>query len=222
MNSLSDILSQKADDLFPDNNAFSSSEFPASNTPITTEPQTVSPPQTSQEQPSQDTTLQQLRAMIHSMKDQLDAMLRLVNGEQVAHMAAHYPDREITPTGEHIIEGVFNGQKMVGQDGKEYLVPPNYASKSKLVEGDLMKLTITNRGSFIYKQIAPIERKRLMGELLYDDTTHQWSVLAEGKTYKILTASATFYKGKPGDNVVFLVPKDGASAWGAVEHIMPK
>ena len=32
---------------------------------------------------------------------------------------------------------------MVGADGKVYAVPPNYASKSKLVEGDMLKLTIT-------------------------------------------------------------------------------
>ena len=34
-----------------------------------------------------------------------------------------------------IIEGVFDGQTMVGPDGKNYPVPANYASKSKLVEG---------------------------------------------------------------------------------------
>ena len=34
-----------------------------------------------------------------------------------------------------VVEGVFDGQNMVGSDGKIYSVPPNYASKSKLVEG---------------------------------------------------------------------------------------
>ena len=32
-----------------------------------------------------------------------------------------------------IIEGVFDGQVMIGPDGKNYPVPANYASKSKLV-----------------------------------------------------------------------------------------
>src|SRR5664279_2656801 len=53
-----------------------------------------------------------------------------------------------------VIEGIFDGQKMAGPDGKEYPVPTNYASKSKLVEGDILKLTITDDGSFIYKQIG--------------------------------------------------------------------
>ena len=30
-----------------------------------------------------------------------------------------------------VIEGIFDGQNMVGPDGKKYSVPANYASKSK-------------------------------------------------------------------------------------------
>ena len=48
-----------------------------------------------------------------------------------------------------IIEGVFDGQSMLGPDGKSYPVPANYASKSKLVQGDILKLTIADDGSFI-------------------------------------------------------------------------
>jgi hypothetical protein len=44
--------------------------------------------------------------------------------------------------GGKVIEGVFDGQNMVGPDNKQYPVPANYASKSKLVEGDVLKLTI--------------------------------------------------------------------------------
>ena len=51
--------------------------------------------------------------------------------------------------GGKIVEGIFDGQKMAGPDGKEYPVPANYASKSKLVEGDILKLTIADDGSFI-------------------------------------------------------------------------
>ncbi|HRN90640.1 MAG TPA: hypothetical protein PK543_03060, partial [Candidatus Saccharibacteria bacterium] len=65
-----------------------------------------------------------------------------------------------------VIEGVFDGQKMAGPDGKEYPVPANYASKSKLVEGDIMKLTIADDGSFIYKQIGPTDRRQIIGTLV--------------------------------------------------------
>ena len=64
-----------------------------------------------------------------------------------------------------IIEGVFDGQNMVGSDGKTYPVPANYASKSKLVQGDILKLTIADDGAFLYKQIGPIPRKQVVGQL---------------------------------------------------------
>jgi hypothetical protein len=121
-----------------------------------------------------------------------------------------------------IVEGVFDGQHMIGADGKQYLVPPNYASKSKLVEGDILKLTIAPNGTFLFKQIGPIERKRVMGMLLRDDHTGDWKVAAESKKFNILTASVTFFKGSPGDDAVVLIPKSAPSKWAAVENIIRK
>ena len=68
-----------------------------------------------------------------------------------------------------VIEGDFDGQMMIGPDGKNYPVPANYASKSKLVEGDMLKLTIADDGSFIYKQIGPTERRQIIGTLVQHD-----------------------------------------------------
>ncbi|MFA6908754.1 MAG: hypothetical protein WC289_02600 [Patescibacteria group bacterium] len=121
---------------------------------------------------------------------------------------------------EKVIEGIFDGQHMVGPDGKRYSVPANYASKSKLVEGDMLKLTITSDGSFVYKQIGPIERSRLVGTLTSDETTGEHRVLAGGKSYKVLLASVTYFKGEPGDEVVILVPKEAQAVWAAVENII--
>ena len=100
--------------------------------------------------------------------------------------------------GGKIIEGVFDGQNMIGPDGKQYPVPANYASKSKLVEGDVLKLTIADDGSFIYKQIGPVERKKVLG-VLTQDQKGEYRVIAEGKTYKILLASLTYFKAESGD-----------------------
>ena len=117
-----------------------------------------------------------------------------------------------------VIEGIFNGQNMVGADGKEYPVPANYASKSKLVEGDSLKLTIGDDGSFMYKQIAPTERKKVIGSLALHDGNY--IVNAEGKGYRVLQASITYYKGEAGDNVTIIIPKDHESNWAAVEGII--
>ena len=119
-----------------------------------------------------------------------------------------------------IVEGVFNGQIMIGPDGKQYSVPANYASKSKLVEGDILKLTIDKDGSFIFKQISPVERNRLVGHLVKDKDTDEFVVLAGDKIYKVLMASVTYFKGSEGDEVVILVPKDADGVWAAVENVI--
>ncbi len=121
-----------------------------------------------------------------------------------------------------IVEGVFDGQNMVGSDGRQYIVPQNYASKSKLVEGDILKLTIQSNGSFLFKQIGPIERERIVGALLRDENTQTWKVVAEGKKYSVLPASVSYYKGQAGDEAVILIPKSAPSKWAAVENVIKK
>ncbi len=118
--------------------------------------------------------------------------------------------------GGKVVEGVFDGQKMAGPDGKEYPVPANYASKSKLVEGDILKLTISDDGSFIYKQIGPVERKQIIGTLVQHDGAYY--VEANGHEYRILLASVTYFRIAEGDQVTIIVPSDNPEAeWAAVE-----
>jgi hypothetical protein len=115
-----------------------------------------------------------------------------------------------------IIEGVFDGQNMVGSDGKTYPVPANYASKSKLVQGDILKLTIAEDGAFLYKQIGPIPRKQIVG-LLKQENGHYFVEVGE-RQYRVLLASVTYFKAKPGDQVSVNVPEDDAHAeWAALE-----
>jgi hypothetical protein len=118
-----------------------------------------------------------------------------------------------------VVEGVFDGENMIGPDGKQYSVPSNYASKSKLVEGDIMKLTIINNGTFVYKQIGPTDRKRIIGSLEKGGDGN-YRVEADGRSWRVLNASVTYFKGAPGDEVVLLVPKIGESRWGAIENIV--
>jgi hypothetical protein len=115
-----------------------------------------------------------------------------------------------------IIEGVFDGQNMVGSDGKTYPVPANYASKSKLVQGDILKLTIADDGSFLYKQIGPIPRKQVVGTLKLENG--HYFVTVGSKDYRVLLASITYFKAKPGDQVSVNVPEDESTAeWAALE-----
>ncbi|MFH1744905.1 MAG: hypothetical protein ABH881_01915 [bacterium] len=129
-------------------------------------------------------------------------------------------EREEEARDGQIIEGVFDGENMIGPDGKQYNVPANYASKSKLIEGDILKLTITGSGIFIYKQISPIERKRIIGELEQVSDGNYIVKSEDNKRWKVLTASVTYYKGQSGDKAVILVPKVGESKWAAVDNVV--
>lgn len=115
-----------------------------------------------------------------------------------------------------IIEGVFDGQNMVGSDSKTYPVPANYASKSKLVQGDILKLTIAEDGAFLYKQIGPVPRKQVVGTLILENG--HYFVDVNGKKFRVLLASVTYFKAKPGDQVSVNVPEDDSAAeWAALE-----
>jgi hypothetical protein len=56
--------------------------------------------------------------------------------------------------------------------------------------------------------------------LVKDQVNNQWKILAGGKQFRVLTASVTFYRGKQGDEVFFLAPKEKNSEWAAVENIV--
>lgn len=115
-----------------------------------------------------------------------------------------------------VIEGVFDGQNMVGSDGKTYPVPANYASKSKLVQGDILKLTIAEDGAFLYKQIGPIPRKQVVGTLKLENG--HYFVEVGSRSFRVLLASVTYFKAKPGDQVSVNVPEDDSAAeWAALE-----
>jgi len=115
-----------------------------------------------------------------------------------------------------VIEGVFDGQNMVGSDGKTYPVPANYASKSKLVQGDILKLTIADDGTFMYKQIGPIPRKQVVGTLKLENG--HYLVEVSGRNFRVLLASVTYFKAKPGDQVSVNIPEDDqGTEWAALE-----
>jgi hypothetical protein len=120
-----------------------------------------------------------------------------------------------------VVEGTFDGQIMLGTDGKQYPVPANYASKSKLVEGDMLKLTITPDGSFIYKQIGPVERRHALG-IVGQDESGNYYVLADGRPHKVLLASITYFKAEPGDEVAVVLPRDLEANWAAIENVIQK
>lgn len=173
-----------------------------------------------------DDTLVQIQELIDSAQASLKtahALLREMTGVTDSTRERHVlraSSMSTAPVSGRVVEGIFDGQNMVDSRGQTYPVPANYASKSKLVETDGMKLTITDEGKFIYKQIAPVQRRTILGVLIQEDG--QYKVLAEGKAFRVLLASVTFYRAEVGDQVTILLPKDGEAKWGAIEAVIPK
>lgn len=123
--------------------------------------------------------------------------------------------------GDNVVEGIFDGERMISEDGQSYPVPANYASKSKLVVGDALKLTITETGNYLYKQIGPVERRRLVGVLVKEDG--KYFAMTDGKLYQLLLAAVTYTRAQIGDKLAVLVPEDSEDvAWAALDHILPE
>lgn len=168
------------------------------------------------------------KKIIANIKEELSNLERMLGSDAEPADLETLVRRTRTDEGESVspmndgkvVEGVFDGQNMVGSDGRQYVIPPNYASKSKLVEGDILKLTIQPNGTFLYKQIGPIERQRIVGTLSRDEMTNEWRVSAGGKKYAVLTAAVSFHKGDVGDDAVILIPKAAPSKWSAIENVV--
>ncbi|MCK5416443.1 hypothetical protein KAI92_03385 [Candidatus Parcubacteria bacterium] len=167
-----------------------------------------------------------INKLLENIKDSHEKITKLLGGsydikpEEVSNFTNEiHSAKSVSVDDGRIVEGIFDGENMIGPDGKQYSIPANYASKSKLVEGDILKLTIRDNGSFVYKQIGPIERSRLIGILEKDDAG-SFVANIEEKRWKLITASVTYFRGQTGDEIVILVPKNGESKWAAVENIV--
>lgn len=166
-----------------------------------------------------DRKLKELKTLLDEAEEKVAAAKRILF-EQVYQEQA-----EGLETGENagpntIIEGVFDGEEMIDSAGKKFPVPPNYASKSKLVAGDKLKLTIAIDGTFIFKQIGPTDRKRVIGKL--SESNGRYFVNVEGKKFQVLQASVTYFHAAPSDEVTIIIPKVGESAWAALENCLGK
>ncbi len=176
---------------------------------------------------SQASKLALLKEMLESALSNIRSAKQLLNEltpnteikDQFKKMAGALSVKSENEEGK-IIEGIFDGQNMIGSDKKIYPVPANYSSKSKLIPGDVLKLTVSGDGAFLYKQIGPTERKRIRGPLVLEDEQHV--VLAEGKAYKVLLASVTYFRAEVGDEVILIVPEHEDSDWGAIENVLPR
>lgn len=125
---------------------------------------------------------------LSSLKDNIGSLDSIISSHKV--------DRPKIEKEGNIIEGEFDGYFMVGDDLKKYPVPVNYSSKSKLIPGDKLKVTIKDNGELIYKLITPAERKHIRAVLTKDekDTNKFLAISSDKQTYNLNTAAVSFFK----------------------------
>lgn len=134
--------------------------------------------------------------------------------------AAMSTTSEDEESGMQIVEGVFDGVFMQGSDTKMYPVPMNYASKTKLIPGDALKLRIMEDGRLIYKVIGPAPRKFLKAKLTKTD---EWKFIAlteDNKTYALNQAAVTFLKGHVGNEITIIINANEDTTAAAIEAVI--
>ena len=155
---------------------------------------------------------------VRTVKQLIFGTESVVSNAESGHFAAINQEENGTS-----IEGIFDGEKMIDYEGKGYQISPNYASKSKLVEGDPIKLYITNDGKFYYKQIGPIPR-RTIPATLRSEGSHYILEGDDSKVYNVLTASVTYYMSmynvRPNDRVMIMIPAEGDAHWAVIDNLL--
>ena len=135
----------------------------------------------------------------------------------------HSPSSDEDFAALEVVEGYFDGESMVGDNGQIYPVPQNYASKTQLVIGDRMKWILTQERE-LFKLIQPTERERVIGSLVSEGEDFLVLVDSLSQPVRLLKASVTFamknYGLKLGDEVAIIIPKNGTPSWGAFSSVI--
>ncbi len=182
------------------------------------------PSKTSQNNDSLNNSLQALQELINNAEKSLCHAKNLVS-----HLAPKLPkksslleeaDGHVYKHGaDQVIEGVFDGQDMIGADKKTYPVPANYASKSKIVEGSKLKCTIKADGSLQYKIIKEGVFVTSTGTIIRDGD--HFIVVSQDGMYQLLPAAVTYIRARVGDRVAIRIPKGGKGTYAAIEARIP-
>lgn len=118
-----------------------------------------------------------------------------------------------------IIEGIFTGKDMLGADKKLYPVPANYASKSKIVEGSKLKMTLKPDGSYQYKIINEIDFETSAGTLIKDG--EHFVVISQKGIFRVLPAAITYLQAHIGDRVAIRIPRGTHATYATIDTLLP-
>ncbi len=129
---------------------------------------------------------------------------------------------ELTNTGSNfdsntkIIEGVFKGDYLLGDDGERYEVAANYASKSKIIEGSRLRGTIMPDGRIKYTITEKAQYELKLGKVVTNEK-HETLIQIDDYQAKVLWESITFFRLEEGDDAYIRVPKGQKAEFAVID-----
>lgn len=159
------------------------------------------------------------RAIISQMSltDEEIQQWEWINYEELASKMLNYNENDDVK----VIEWVFDWYFMIWSDWKKYPVPLNYASKTKLISWDILKLRILQDWKLMYKLIWEAPRKFIKATLSKSDDNKFIGITEEWKAYSLNQAAVTFFKWKPWDELSIVINSDWNWDYAAIEALIP-
>ena len=139
-----------------------------------------------------------IKNLLQSAINQVEKVKNAIENLEKEERKSHYQGIPGT-------EGVFDGQYLIAEDGRKTEVPANYAAKSKLVYGDILKV-FTDGGKQIFKQIDRVERKKIEGIMAKKEG--RWYLLSDTGSYRVSDVSADYNKAELNDRAAAFIPAE--------------
>lgn len=147
-----------------------------------------------------------LKSQLNKLKKLVDAAERaLDSAKDVMEAIMERKDYKSMPG----VEGKYDGKYIIASDGSKHEVPSNYAAKSRLVYGDILKI-IEEDGKKVFKQIEKVARKNLEGVVTKKEG--KWHVLTEAGSHLLLDRAIEFNQVKLKDLIDVVLPESNLSA----------
>ena len=161
-------------------------------------------------QPPYKEKYENLKKLLYSVFNQLEKVQNVIDSMEQDERKYYY---QSIPG----IEGKFDGRYIVAEDGRKTEVPENYAAKSRLVYGDVLKV-FADSGKQIFKQIDRVERKKIEGVLAKKEG--KWYLLSDAGSYRVSDASADFNGAQLNDKASAYIPANiPNSPWAALDEV---
>ncbi len=146
--------------------------------------------------------IQELTGRLEQIESTLNSARKILKRLETEYLKIDYTQIEG-------IVGKYDGKQLITEAGETYEVPSNYAAKSKLVYGDILKL-IEEDGKKLFKQIERVRKERVEGILTKKDG--EWFLLTDRGSYKVSEAAAKFQNAQLNSQATAYLPADNMDA----------